>query len=77
MTDMNWVLFKTGGTLFPDSLDLVVGQCCVARVMPVTRFANKLWTVRSLEESLHNKLFHSPGEAAGAVLQLIDWQTGD
>jgi len=75
-SNINWALFKTGGTL-EGILDLVIGECCIARVVPVHRFSTTLYAIRSLEYNMHNKLFGSPAEAAEAMVQLIDWKDDD
>lgn len=72
---ITYSLYKTtsSGT-YTGALDMVIGEACIARIIPITRFANKLWAIRSLEENLHKKLFHSPAEAAEAMMQLINWK---
>ena len=74
---LTWTLYKSGSQIFPGSYDLVVGEACIARVVPITRFSNKMWAVRSLEANLHMKLFHSSTEAAEAMMQLINWDEAE
>ena len=68
----NWCAYRTDGGIFEGSYDLVLGEACIARIVPFSRFGDRRFIVRSLESSLCNKLYPTSDDAIQAMLELID-----